>query len=78
MPSQLIRIESIRLFDYGIKLSRHVDYKKVKNVNDIRREVKKAVMKIDLNYVQEVIGVVLRRVYSVEKNEEELIIDEYS
>ena len=35
-------------------------------------------MKIDLNYVREVIGVFLWRVYSVEKNEGELIIDEYS
>ena len=55
-----------------------MDYKKVKNVNDMRRKVKKAVMKINLNYVREVIGVFLRRVYSVEKNEGELIIDEYS
>ena len=47
-------------------------------MNDIRREVKKAVMKIDLNYVREVIGVFLRRVYSVEKNERVLIINEYS
>ena len=57
--------------DYSIRnqVSRHVSYKKVKNVNDIRREVKKAVMKIDINYVREVIGVFLRRVYSVEQNE---------
>ena len=66
--------------DYSIwnQISRHVDYKKVKNVNDIRRKVKKAMMKIDLNCVREVIGVFLRRVYSVEKNEGELIIDEYN
>ncbi|CAM4797786.1 unnamed protein product [Rotaria magnacalcarata] len=60
------------------EISRHVDYKKVKTGNDIRREVKKAVIKIDLNYVREVIGAFLRRVYSVEKNEGELIFDEHS
>ncbi len=66
--------------DYSLwnQISDQVQYKKVKTVNDLRREVAKAVMKIEVNYAREVIGAFLRRVYSVERNEGELIINEHS
>jgi hypothetical protein len=59
-------------------ISNQVEYHKVKTINDLRREVEKAMKKIDINYVREVIGAFLRRVYSVEKHGGELIIDEHS
>ena len=40
--------------------------------------VEKAMKKVDINYVREVIDTFLRRVYSVEKHADELIIDEHS
>ena len=55
-----------------------MEYHKVKTINESRREVKKAMKKVDINYVREVIGAFLRRVYSVEKYSGELIIDEHS
>ena len=55
-----------------------MDYHRVKTINDLRREIQKSVKKIDLNYIREVIGAFLRRVYSVEKHHGELIIDDYS
>jgi transposase len=66
--------------DYSIwdRISNNVDYHKVKTVNDLRREIEKSVKKIEVNYVREVIGSFLRRVYSVEKHDGELIIDEHS
>ena len=39
---------------------------KSKAINDLRREVEKVMKKLDLNYVPEVIGAFVRRVYSVE------------
>jgi hypothetical protein len=56
----------------------NVDYKKVKTIGDLRLEIKKAIKKVDTNYVREVIGAVLRRIYSVEKHNGELILDEHS
>ncbi|CAF1221231.1 unnamed protein product [Didymodactylos carnosus] len=66
--------------DYSIwdNISSNVEYHKVKTINDLRREVEKAMKKVDVGYVREVIGAFLRRVYSVEKHGGELIIDEYS
>ena len=66
--------------DYFIwdNISNHVEYHKVKTINDLRREVEKAMKKVDSNYVREVIGAFLRRVYSVEKHGGELIVDEHS
>lgn len=55
-----------------------MEYHKVKAINDLRREVEKVMKKVDVSYVREVIGALLRRVYSVEKHGGELIIDEYS
>ena len=55
-----------------------MEYHKVKTINDLRREVEKAIKKIDINYVRDVINVFLRRVHSVEEHDGELIIDEHS
>ena len=54
-----------------------MEYRKVKTVNDLRQEIRRALKKIDINYLREVIGAFLRKVYSVEKQEGELIIDEH-
>jgi hypothetical protein len=66
--------------DYSIwdKISRHVQYQKVKTIKDLQREIKKAVMNVDVNYLREVIGSFLRRVYSVERHDGELVIEEFS
>ncbi|CAF1229661.1 unnamed protein product [Rotaria sordida] len=66
--------------DYSIwtNISNHIEYHKVKTVNDLRREVEKAIKKIDINYVRDVINVFLRRVRSVEEHDGELIIDEHN
>jgi len=66
--------------DYSIwnNMPHRVEYGKVKNMNDLRREVEKAMKKVELHYVRDVIGVFLRRVRSVEKHDGELIFDEHS
>ena len=55
--------------DYSIwtKISSDVEYGRIKTINDLRREIEKAITKIDICYIREVIGAFLRRVYSVEK-----------
>jgi transposase len=65
--------------DYSIwdRISTQVEYQKVKTINDLHREIRKAVMKVDINYLREVISAFLRRVHSVEKHEGELVIDEH-
>ena len=65
-------------YSIGNNISTHVQYHKVKTINDLRREIEKALKKIDINYVRDVIGAFLRRVRSVEKHDGELIIDEHS
>ena len=66
--------------DYSIwtKISSDVEYGRIKTINDLRREIEKAIRKIDICYIWEVIGAFLRPVYSVEKHDGELIINEYS
>ena len=66
--------------DYSIwdNISKHMEYHKVKTINDLRREIEKSIKKIDVSYVREVIGAFLRRVYSVEKHGGELIINDFS
>lgn len=66
--------------DYSIwtKISSDVEYGRIKTINDLRREIEKAIRKIDICYIREVIGAFLRRVYSVEKHDGELIINEYT
>ena len=66
--------------DYSIwtNISSDVEYGRIKTINDLRREIEKAISKIDICYTREVIGAFLRRVYSVEKHHGELIINEYS
>jgi hypothetical protein len=66
--------------DYSIwdNISNHVQYGKVKTINDLRREIEKAIKKVDINYVRDVISVFLRRVRSVIKHNGELILNEHS
>ena len=66
--------------DYSIqnKISNDIDYKNVTIRNDLIKKIKKSISEIDINYLREVIGSFLRRVYSVEKNNGELIINEHS
>ena len=56
--------------DYSIwiKISSHMEYGKIKTINDLRREIEKAIKKIDIYYTREVIGAFLRRVHSMEKH----------
>ena len=51
-----------------IKISSRMEYGKIKAINNLRREIEKAVKKIDIYYTREVIGAFLRRVHSVEKH----------
>ena len=55
-----------------------MEYGRIKTINNLRREIEKAIRKIDICYIREVIGAFLRQVYSVEKYDGELIINEYS
>jgi hypothetical protein len=66
--------------DYSIwdSISNDIDYGKVETIDDLRREVKKSIKKLDVNYVRDTINVFLRRVRSVEKHNGELIFDEHS
>ena len=52
--------------DYSIwtKISSDVEYGRIKTINDLRREIEKAIRKIDICYIREVIGAFLRRVFS--------------
>ena len=42
------------------------------------REIEKAVMNVDVNYLREVIVSFLRRVYSFQRHDGELVIEELS
>ena len=53
-------------------------YGKVKKFNDLPREVEKAIQKVDVNYVRDVMSVFLSRVRSVENHNSELIFDEHT
>ena len=55
-----------------------MDYKKIQKIDDLRREVKKAIKKVEVNYVREVIASFLSRLYCVEKNKRELILNEFN
>ncbi|CAF3503406.1 unnamed protein product [Rotaria socialis] len=66
--------------DYSIRdnISKNVAYNKVRTINELRREIEKAMKKVDVNFVRDTIAAFLQRVRSVEKHDGELIIDEYS
>ena len=53
-------------------------YENVKKFNDLRRKVEKAMKKVDVNYVRDVISIFLSRVRSVEHHNGELIFDEHT
>lgn len=66
--------------DYSIwtQISSQIDYKKIKTIGDLRREIKKTTKKIDMKYVRDVIDVFLPRIRSVEQKNGKLIIDDHS
>ena len=53
-------------------------YGNVKKIDDLRREVEKAMKKVDVNYVRDVISVFLSRVRSVENHNSEQIFNEHT
>ena len=55
-----------------------MQYKNVKTVEDLRREIKKATKNVDVKYLRDTIDAFLRRVRSVEKRNGELVFDEHS
>ena len=54
--------------DYSIwiKVSSHMEYGKILKMNNLRREIEKAIKKIDIYYTREAIGAFLRRMHSLE------------
>jgi len=66
--------------DYSVwnEISKNVDYKKVTNRENLISEIEKAIKKIDQNFTREVIGTFLSRVYSIEKNNGDIIINNHS
>ncbi|CAF4708516.1 unnamed protein product, partial [Rotaria sp. Silwood2] len=56
--------------DYSIwnSINKNINYQKAHTKDDLEREIMRSWKKIDLNYVRQVIGAFLRRVYSVEKH----------
>jgi hypothetical protein len=55
-----------------------MNYQKAQTKNDLEKEFMKFWKKIDLDYRRQVIGAILGRVYSVEKNNGQLIINKHS
>ena len=57
--------------DYSIliKISSHMEYRKIKTINDLRREIEQAIKKIDIYYTRKVTGAFRRRVHSLEKHD---------
>ena len=53
-------------------------YGNVKKFNDLHREVEKAIKKVDVSYVRDVISVFRSRVRSVENHNGEPIFDEHT
>ena len=66
--------------DYSIRdsINKNMNYQNMQTKNDLEKEFMKSWKKIDLDYIRQVIGAFLRRVYSVEKSNGQLIIDEHS
>jgi hypothetical protein len=66
--------------DYSVwnEITTHMDFKKLKSQADLIKEIKNATKKIDMKFCREVIGQFLKRVYAVEKNNGNLIIDDIS
>ena len=66
--------------DYSIcaKISSHMEHGKIKTINNLSREIEKAIKIIDIYYVREMIGAFLRRVHSMVKHDGELVINKYS
>ena len=66
--------------DYSIwdRIANRMDYGKIQTADDLRREIRKSIKKLGINYIPDTINVFLCRVRSVEKNNGELIFDEHS
>ena len=69
----------LKPFDYTTydRISSEMEYKKVKTINDLCSETRKAVKNIHVKYVRKMIDAFLRRVYHVEKHDGGLVIDEH-
>ena len=65
-------------YSFWNNISKHVKYGNVKKFNDLHRKVEKAIKKVEVNYVWDVINVFLSRVRSVENHNGELIFDEHT
>jgi hypothetical protein len=65
--------------DYSVwaEIERHLDYKKVKTRNNLITEIKKATKKVDAIFCREVIGQFLRRIYSTEKHNGNIICNDF-
>lgn len=63
--------------DYSVwnEISKNVDYQKVKSRESLIKEIRKAIKKIDQKFAREVIGDFLTRVYAIEKNKGDIILD---
>ena len=67
-------------FDNSIwdNISKHMKYENVKKFNDLRRKIEKAMKKVDINHVRDVIIVFFSRVHSVENHNGEPIFDDHT
>jgi hypothetical protein len=61
-----------------VSVDEHVTVEKVKTINDLQRSNKRAIPKMNISYVRQVIRCLLWRVYLVEKYNAELITVEHS
>lgn len=66
--------------DYSVweKISSNICYKNAKSRDSLIKEIKKSCKQIEVDYVREVIGSFLRRVYEVEKNKGDYILNKFS
>ncbi len=66
--------------DYSIwnEINRGIEYKNIETKENLIQEIRKSINKVDKKYIQEVIGSFLKRVYSVEKNNGDLIFNNFS
>ena len=54
-------------------MNRNIDYEKIKTRNEEKPEIKKSYYRIELHVLPKATGASLRRVYSAENNDDELI-----
>ncbi|CAF2201503.1 unnamed protein product [Rotaria magnacalcarata] len=59
-------------------IDKNINYQDVNTREDLKKQIKEASRKIDVNYVRHVIGSFLRRVRAVEENNGDHIVHDYS